>query len=217
MQNNKVLKIIFALIGIFCVGVGVAFNASTHLGNDAIGMIYDGIRVSLRLTTEQLGLVSNLLNITLIILLIFTGRRYVNIGTIIYILPYGAFVNIGTFIYHIIFPSQSLISRFVAGTIGCALIYLGVAIFIAMDIGLDPFTGIVMLIRDKTKKEYKSIKIIFDIILVLIGFLLGGTFGIFTIITAFTAGPSIQWISNQIIAFMNTSKATIEPEYSLDD
>ncbi len=217
MNNNKLAKILFALMGIFFVGVGVAFNASTQLGNDPIGIIYDGMRHSLGLTAGQLGFVSNLINITLIALLLLIGRRYINIGTIIYIIPYGLFVDIGTSIYNAIFTSYSFISRLVAGLTGCLLIYLGVAIFISMDIGLDPFTGLVMVIRDKVKKEFKNVKIIFDIIVVIIGVLLGGKFGIITLITALTAGPSIQWISDKIIFYMNMSKQPIKKECTMEE
>ena len=70
--------------------------------------------------------------------------------------------------------------------------------FIAADIGLDPFTGIVMVLRDKCKKEYKVVKICFDIVCILIGFILGGKIGIITILTAATAGPVIQLFADCI-------------------
>jgi uncharacterized membrane protein YczE len=80
---------------------------------------------------------------------------------------------------------------------GCLLLYTGVAIFIAVDIGLDPFTGIVMVIRDKIKWDYKKTKVMFDVIMVVIGTSLGGKLGIITFATALTAGPLIQFISNR--------------------
>ncbi|MHB8128299.1 MAG: YczE/YyaS/YitT family protein [Mobilitalea sp.] len=191
-------KILFALLGIFFIGVGVAFNAATQLGNDPVAIIYDGVRNVLGLSGSQLGLVSNVVNFSLIALLFFIGRRYVNIGTLIYILPFGLFVNIGTLLYETIFISDSSLIRIATGLIGSLLIYVGVSIFIAMDMGLDPFTGIVMVIRDKLNLDYKKVKIAFDITLVIIGVLLGGKIGIITIFTALTAGPCIQWISGII-------------------
>lgn len=203
MKNIRPVKLILAVLGIFLIGVGVAFNAATMLGNDAVGIIYDGIRSALGLTGSQLGMVSNLVNGTLITILFFTGRRYVNIGTLIYILPYGFFVSIGSHLYQTLFASNTLLARGIAGFLGCLFIYVGVAIFIAMDMGLDPFTGVVMVIRDKLKKEFKYVKIGFDITLICCGVLLGGKLGIITIITALTAGPSIQWLSGRISSLVN--------------
>lgn len=192
-------KIVFALIGIFLIGCGVSFNAMAQLGNDCIGIVYDGVRSFANLSQAQLGYVSNFLNWGLIVLLWFIGRRYVNIGTLIYILPYGFFVNIGTWAYGVIFgDGAGFVTRVIAATIGCLLLYIGVAIYITMDIGVDPFTGLVMTLRDKVNQEYRKVKIVFDLCMTALGFALGGKLGVITIITAFTAGPCIQFFAERI-------------------
>ena len=53
--------------------------------------------------------------------------------------------------------------------------------FITADMGLDPFTGLVMVLRDKTKKEFQVVKISFDMCCIVLGFLLGGKLGIITL------------------------------------
>lgn len=95
MKKEKICRFILAVIGIFLVGTGVAFNAAAALGNDPVGIMYDGIRNALGLTGEQLGTASNIVNIILCVVVFFTGRHYVNIGTFIYIIPYGMIVDIG--------------------------------------------------------------------------------------------------------------------------
>ncbi|NLK98323.1 hypothetical protein [Defluviitalea saccharophila] len=198
MKQNSSMKMIYGLIGIFLVGIGVAFNASTMFGNDPIGIVYDGVRNVFNLSTRQLGMASNVVNIGLIILLLFTGRKYVNVGTFIYIIPYGFFVSIGTKLYTVLVGSNTVVLRSLAGIIGCLALYTGVAIFIVMDIGLDPFTGLVMTIKDKISWDYKKTKIFFDVFMVIIGVLLGGKWGVITLVTAFTAGPMIQLISERL-------------------
>ena len=198
MKQNSSMKMIYGLIGIFLVGIGVAFNASTMFGNDPIGIVYDGVRNVFNLSTRQLGMASNVVNIGLIILLSFTGRKYVNVGTFIYIIPYGFFVSIGTKLYTVLVGSNTVVLRSLAGIIGCLALYTGVAIFIVMDIGLDPFTGLVMTIKDKISWDYKKTKIFFDVFMVIIGVLLGGKWGVITLVTAFTAGPMIQLISERL-------------------
>ncbi len=203
MKINNIVKIIGALMGIFLVGLGVAFNAATMLGNDPIGIVYDGVRHFASLSGEQLGTASNMVNFGLIVLLICIGRKYVNIGTFIYILPYGFFVGLGTRLYVMLGISENLWLRGFAGVMGCLMLYAGVAVFIAMDIGLDPFTGLVMVIRDRIKWDYKKTKIAFDITMVIIGVILGGKLGIITVAAALTAGPVIQWLAEGITKIMN--------------
>lgn len=190
-------KIILTLIGIFLIGVGVSFNNCAGLGNDPIGIVYDGVRNVAKLTGEQLGTASNFVNWGIIILLLFIGRRYINIGTLIYILPYGFFVNLGAKIYNNFLSTDIAILNWLTVAVGCLLLYTGVAIFIFMDIGLDPFSGLVMVIRDKLGWDYKRTKIMFDIIMIIIGLSLGGKLGVVTVLTALTAGPGIQFISNR--------------------
>ena len=202
MKKDKVIDMALAIAGIMLVGIGIAFISSAGLGNDAIGMMYDGIRCALNLSPEQLGNASNIVNLVLALTVLLLNRHYINIGTVIYVLPYGKMVDLGGKLYHTIFNSQTLSIQIVGATMGCCLLYFGVAMFIVADIGLDPFTGFVMVLRDKLKREYKYVKIFFDIACVVIGFSLGGRLGVITIITSLFAGPTIQFFT------MNIKKVT---------
>ena len=187
-----------ALFGIFLISMGVAFNNCAGLGNDSVGIVYDGIRSITGMSAEQLGMASNFVNVALIILLFIVARRYISVGTFIYIIPYGTFVKIGTLLYHGVFKVDTMAMKITASVMGCLLLYFGVAIYITLDIGVDPFTGIVLFLRDITKKQYKYVKIIFDIAMIVLGTVLGGKLGAVTFITAFTAGPVIQFFSEQL-------------------
>ena len=43
---------VLAVAGILLVGTGVAFNAAAALGNDPVGIVYDGIRNTANLSSE---------------------------------------------------------------------------------------------------------------------------------------------------------------------
>lgn len=195
-QNNKIMKMFLAVVGILLVGTGVAFNAAAALGNDPVGIVYDGIRNTADLSAGQLGTASNIVNVALAIIVFFLDRHYVNIGTFIYIIPYGAAVSLGGSLYAVLFSAQTPAFQVMGAAAGCLMLYTGVAMFIAADIGLDPFTGVVMVIKDKAGKPYRVVKICFDILCIILGTVLGGKLGVITVITAFTAGPAIQFLSD---------------------
>ena len=201
MEQGKVTakSVLIALIGVLLVGVGVAFNNCAGLGNDPVGIVYDGIRNVTGMGGEQLGLASNIVNLSLALLVFFTGRKYISVGTLVYFLPYGFFVELGILLYQFLAPETGGLAVQIAfSVVGCLLLYLGVAVYITMDIGVDPFTGIVLVIRDAVKKEYRIVKIIFDITMIILGTVLGGKLGAVTIITALTAGPVIQFFSGEL-------------------
>lgn len=180
------------------MGVGVSFNNCAGLGNDPIGIVYDGIRNITGMNAQQLGTASNVVNLALVVVLWFVGRRYISLGTLIYFLPYGVFVDFGAFLYRHLAVSEGLASRIGFSAAGCLLLYLGVAFYIAVDIGVDPFSAVVLVLRDVSKKEYRIVKVIFDIAMIVLGTVLGGRLGVVTVATALTAGPVIQYFTGLV-------------------
>lgn len=197
MEQRKITwkSILAAAFGVLLVGVGVAFNNCAGFGNDPVGIVYDGIRSVSGMSQAQLGTASNVVNIVLLVLLFFTGRRYVSIGTFVYLLPYGFCVDFGNFLYRLLGASEDIWVRIVFSVLGCVLLSLGVAVYITVDIGVDPFTGVVLVLRDVLKKEYRYVKIGFDLAMVVLGTLLGGRLGVVTVITALAVGPVIQFFT----------------------
>ena len=180
LRQIKLWKVIFAAVGILLVGTGVAFNARAALGNDPIG------------------------NIVLLVLVFLADRHYVNLGTFIYLIPYGFAVDLGGKLYQALIPAQTLPFQILGAFIGCLLLYVGVAMFITMDMGVDPFTGVVLVLRDRLHMEYRKIKVIFDLCMMVLGFVLGGKLGVITILTAITAGPCIQAFSGLLKKFFES-------------
>ena len=205
MRKISVKRCVIAEIGIFMIAVGVSFNAMAQLGNDPVGIFYDGIRNALSLSQTQLGIASNLINIIFFGLLCLFGRKYIHIGTLLYVIPYGTFVSIGTAAYPHIFASGTLACRIAGSVTGCLLLYIGVGIYVAMEVGLDPMNGISLLLMDYAKTKW-----IFDGTMTAIGFLLGGKFGVVTLLTALTGGPGIQITINTVKHFMHEEKVNVK-------
>lgn len=198
MKKINIQRILAALVGIFCVSLGVAFNNCAGWGNDAVAMLYDGIRVAFGMDSAQLGIASDVVNIVTAVVLFFVARRYISIGTLVYMLPYGFFVGIGTTIYPWIFASDTFVVRILGSVAGCLLLCFGIAVYITIDIGVDPFTGVVLFLTDITKKQYRYVKIAFDCTMIVIGTLLGGKLGVVTFVTAAAVGPTIQFIADRL-------------------
>ncbi|MGN0711425.1 MAG: YitT family protein [Anaerovoracaceae bacterium] len=197
-QNTNIRNIAAALVGIMFVGMGVAFNNCAGWGNDPIGIVYDGFRNAFGMNAAQLGMASNIINLVLVIFLFIAARKYVSIGTFVYLIPYGAFVSMGTILYRHIFINDENITRVLGSAAGCLLLCIGVSIYIAINIGVDPFTGIVLFLTDITGKQYRTVKVVFDLSMIVIGTILGGKLGIVTFVTALTVGPVIQFISERL-------------------
>lgn len=191
-------KILLSFLGVTFVSFAIAFNKCAGLGNDPISVLFDGLRNFINNLTgyDNLGLATNIMNILLVVILLFVGRNYVNIGTLVYALPMGLLISLGFYVYNLLNINSDILGwRIFSSILGCFMLFLGIAIFIAVDIGLDPWAGITMYISKKLNKPYKVIKVILDFICFLVGYLLGGVVGVVTIVAAVIGGPVINMMS----------------------
>lgn len=206
-------RVLIAVVGVALVGFGLAFNSSAMLGNDPVAVFYDGIRNLCGFPREKLGLVTNFINCTFIVTMFILGRKYINIGTFIYTLPMGSFIDLGFKIHQILNIPETLNGRIFTAFCGCSMLFLGVGIFIAANIGMDPCTGIVVIVKDKIKSQYKTSKVICDIAMLILGFVFGGKMGAVTVISALIAGPTIQKISEvfdrKVLKWVKLSELTV--------
>lgn len=197
------LKCLFSLIGVTLIGFAIAFNAKAGFGNDPISVFFDGIRVICGLPIEQLGIASSIVCYVLIVVVIIFGRKHINIGTIIYTLLLGTFIDLGTKLYDVFNLPFTILTRILTCSCGCLMLFLGIAIFISVNFGLDPFTASVMIIKDKLNKSYTLIKVSLDILLLAIGFILGGQVGIVTLVAAVAGGPVINFFTKIVDKIMS--------------
>ena len=192
------LDTILAISGAMLCGLGAGFANFASLGMDSVGTFYSGIRVALGFELNQMGTVSYIVSAILFIFLWFAARKYVSFGSIIFIVVYGVCANLGTMSMEFLFDTDSIIIRTIIAIAGELLLFLGLGIYVAIDIGVDAFTGVILWICDITHKKLETVKIIFDLALTVIGFLLGGQIGVFTVITVLAGGPLVGFFSKQV-------------------
>lgn len=198
---NYAIDVLLTAFAALLCGTGCGLMNYASLGMDAVGTLYDGIRAAFNLSIDSIGTVSMGLSIILVIFLFFIKRKYVSIGTVIYFLIYGVFASLSTVLLEKIITSDSVHLKAGIGIAGIFILSFGLGIFIAVDIGVDPFTGIILLITDITHKKLEFIKIILDIITIIIGILLGARIGALTVIATLAEGPLIAFFTKKVQAF----------------
>ena len=188
-KSDLIKKFLLSFLGVVFIGFSIAFNSYTNLGTDPISVFSDGVHRFLKIS---LGSACDVTNGILFLVILFLGRRYMNIGTLIHAILLGFFVNLGTYLYSLLNISNTIFFRAVMAVIACFLLFFGTALLIAVDVGLDVWTGLAMIFRDRTHKEYKFFRVAIDIFSMVAGYLLGGQVGAVTVLVAFFGGPAIQ-------------------------
>ena len=79
----------------------------------------------------------------------------------------------------------------------------GIATYIKADLGVGAIDLISEIISRKSKMQYRLVRVIGDVAFVVIGFLLGGTVGVGTVVAAFLTGPTVQLVRPGIEKVLN--------------
>ena len=179
------LKRVFILIfGLAIFGLGDALIIQSGLGNTPWSVLAQGIALKSGLTIG----ISTLLIGVAVLLLWIPLRVRPGFGTIANILVIALFIDIGTHL----FPSQDgvLFGVFYVFA-GIALVGAGSALYITCGLGPGPRDGAMTGLHNRTGVRVGRVRLGIEIVISILGALLGGTLGVGTLLFAFFIGQSL--------------------------
>ena len=77
------------------------------------------------------------------------------------------------------------------------LFAVGTGVYAAASLGRGSYEALTFSLAEKNGWQVKAVRMILDIVMVLTGVLLGGKFGICTIVTIIISGPVIQFTASK--------------------
>ncbi len=102
----------------------------------------------------------------------------------------GPIIDFFTLLLGPLFTGEiSLVIRIAVNFLGCVILAFGMTIVIKSEAGTGPNDLVAVVLSDKLKKPFGIVRVIVDLLFTGIGFALGGTVGIGTLICAFLVGP----------------------------
>ena len=103
--------------------------------------------------------------------------------------------------------------RILVVAISCVVISIGFSIQKTANLGVAPHDEIPFVISESFKIQYRWIRICLDLTYVVAGYLLGGVFGLGTIVATLLLGPTIQFflpiVERPVKKFLGTSTAIV--------
>ena len=192
--KELLLRVIILMIGLTIAHLGVTLFILADLGSDPFNVLVQGIfrTISGILNWSFIthGRVHIIICFIIILALLVVDKSYVKIGTVLCMIFGGPIIDMFTVVLAPIFEiSDSLIFKIVLLALGCVILAYGMTIVIKSDAGTGPNDLVSVVISDKLNKKFSIVRIIVDVSFVAVGFVLGGSLGIGTIICAFCVGP----------------------------
>ncbi|QUH24693.1 YczE/YyaS/YitT family protein [Serpentinicella alkaliphila] len=173
--------------GLFLVALGVVITIKANLGLAPWDVFHQGIS---KITNITIGQASITVGLILVLINFLLGER-IGWATICNMIFVGVFIDL-LMISDLIPTFDSLLLRLGMMILGMFVFGFASYFYIGTGLGSGPRDGLMIYLTKKTNKSVRFVRNTMEISVSILGFILGGTIGIGTIITAVGIGYFVQ-------------------------
>lgn len=184
-------KIIIIVIGSIIAAYGITLALYAGFGGATLAVLCQGISKTFHIS---IGMASLIVAAVMIVFAFFYDRSQIHIGTILYQIVYSLCVDL--FANAHVYSTHVWINALIM-LLGIMLFAVGTGFYAAASLGRGSYEALTFSLAEKNGWQVKTVRIILDIVMVIAGVLLGGKFGICTIVTIFISGPVIQFTASK--------------------
>ena len=200
-DKNFIKRCVLMAVGILFIGICVGAFRLSAFGVDAFTCMNLGISGFLRMSFGTWQLI---MNAAILALVFFTARRCIGAGTIVNMVGVGYMADFICWLFQEVWEvNMTLPLRLLALVTGSLFAGIGVAFYMAAEMGISPYDSVALIIEKGTngKIKFQYARVLSDITVVIVGvafcLLSGGDLrliiGIGTVSNALFNGPLIQF------------------------
>jgi uncharacterized membrane protein YczE len=209
MSIREVVKrYLFFTLGLFMMAVGVVLSTRSNLGTSPISCVPYVLSLGLPMTIGQFTFLMNLVLIIFQILLLRKQFKVIQLLQVVVAFLFGFFTDftMGLLSWITVTSYPAQVGLFI---LSCLILAIGISMEVTADVVMMAGEGVVSAISLVTKKEFGKIKVAFDVILVICGFIF--SFILFhrlngiregTVLAALLVGTIVRLI-NKRLSFMD--------------
>ncbi len=185
--NTFLRDLLVIQIGFLLYGLALALVIRANLGTTTWLVfeiaLADIFRISIGTMTVYVGFA--------VLILAVAMREQVGWGTLANILSIGPWLDLCLWLLPSI--SDNLFWQIIFFLAGILVQGIATAVYIGVNAGAGPRDSMMLALHRTTGVSIRLARGIFEVIVVLIGWILGGPLGIGTVFFALLIGPSVQW------------------------
>lgn len=190
--RNWLGKIVVIIVGSVIAAYGITLALYAGFGGATLAVLWQGISKTAHIS---IGMASFLVALGMILFVLIYDRSQIHIGTIIYQIVYSGCVDLFANCHRY---SSHMWINFMIMLVGVVLFAVGTGLYASASLGRGSYEAVTFALAEKNKWQVKVVRMISDILVVVIGVLLGGRFGICTIVTVLISGPIIQFVNEKV-------------------
>ena len=174
----------FCCFGLMLFGLGEGLLIVSFTGASPWSVLAQGISLNVNLS---IGMITFLISISVLILWIPLGQK-LGMATILNALIIALMIDLC--IKFVPTPSNYY-NQLILGIIAVITVGIGGGIYLVANLGAGPRDGLMVGLQKKTNLPIAAVRATLEISVVTIGWYLGGTVGIGTLLFAFGIGPCV--------------------------
>lgn len=197
-------RLIMVIIGVLLIGFGLSMIIEVHFGIDPCSSFNQGVTTHLPIS---FGTAQLLLNLVFFGFVIVKNSSKIGYGTIANMVFVGYISDFFRFVYSKVLPADifSVFAVRIGLIIPALIIFIfGAALYMTAGLGTAPYDAIPYIISEKFHViSFKYIRILWDMLFMILGWLIGGNVGVVTVVVAFFLGPVISWEQKKLARFIS--------------
>ena len=180
----KIITFFFLCFGLTLFGVGEGLLLVSAAGASPWSVFAQGIHLSIGLSV---GAVTIIISILVLLLWVPLSQKP-GMGTILNALIIGIMIDI---CIKFVPTPEDFISQIFLAFAAVLIVGLGGGIYLVANLGAGPRDGLMIVLQKKTNFPIAAVRATLEITVMSIGWYLGGTVGVGTLLFAFGIGPAV--------------------------
>ncbi len=178
-------RVVQLLIGLTLYGVSMGFMIRSTLGQMPWDVLHFGLARNLPFTIGQI-----IIGVSFLVLLLWIPLRQMpGLGTVLNAILIGLATDV---MLSVLSAPDSLWLRIGFMAVGILLNSIATALYIGAQLGPGPRDGLMTGLSRRTGLSIRLVRTTLEVTVVIVGVLLGGVFGVGTVLYALTIGPLTQ-------------------------
>ncbi|MDC1540965.1 hypothetical protein N8378_01425 [Candidatus Pelagibacter ubique] len=180
----KITTFFFLCLGLVLFGLGEGLLIVSFAGASPWSILAQGIALNVDLS---IGIITVLISIGVLFLWLPLKQKP-GIGTILNAIIIGLMIDV---CIKFIPTPENYLNQLILATIAVLTVGLGGGIYLVANLGAGPRDGLMVGLQKKTNLPIATVRAFLEITVMSIGWYLGGTVGIGTLLFALGIGPSV--------------------------
>ena len=181
----RIKTLFYLVLGLVIFGFGESLLIHSMIGLSPWLVLAEGIAINLN---WSIGFATFVCSVG-VLLIWLPLKQKPGVGTILNIIIIAGTIDLSMYLFN--FSTNSYFTNLILGFLGVILVGLGSGIYLIANLGPGPRDGLMTGLQRVTQYPIAWVRVCIEVSVVGVGWILGGTVGVGTLLFAFGIGPAV--------------------------